>query len=129
MKIAVTTSGDSVFQHFGQCKEFTLFDIQNGEIAKKTTLDASGSGHSALAGFLATSGADTLICGGLGAGARQALAASGIKVIPGVTGNIEESIKRFLKGEPIGDPDFACTDHEHHHENGGEHSCNCNCEH
>ena len=129
MKIAVTTSGNSVFQHFGQCKEFTLFDIRDGEIAGKTVLDASGSGHSALAGFLAASGADTVICGGLGEGARQALAAAGIEVVPGVTGSIEEAVRRYLRGEPMGDPDFQCTDHEHHHEHHGEHSCNCNCGH
>ena len=76
----------------------------------------------ALAGFLAAQGVDTLICGGIGAGARQALAQAGIRLFPGVQGPADEAVKSLLAGTLAYDPDTVCT---HHHGEGHEagHSC------
>ena len=40
-------------------------------------VDTNGSGHGALAGFLAAHRVEALICGGIGSGARAALAELG----------------------------------------------------
>ena len=74
MKIAVTYEKGQVFQHFGHCGEFKLYEVENGKIISSQVVSATGSGHGALAGFLKGLGADTLICGGIGGGARTALA-------------------------------------------------------
>ena len=47
-------------------------------------MDTNGSGHGALAGFLAAQGVDTLICGGIGGGAQAALAEANIRLLGGV---------------------------------------------
>lgn len=125
MKIAVTHSNGTVFQHFGHCKEFKIYEIENGNIVSSKVLNSLGSGHGALAGFLRLVGAEALICGGIGGGAREALAEAGIKLYPGVEGGCDESVQALLAGSLDYDPDKTCNhhhDHDHGHDCSG-HSC------
>lgn len=124
MRIAVTYDEGKVFQHFGRTETFALYDVEGGEI-KKSIISAPENGHSALAGFLASLGVDALICGGMGMGARNALAEAGITVYGGVEGDADEAVKAFLKGALAYDPSAACS-HHGHGEAGhscGEHHC------
>lgn len=125
MRIAITTENGNIFQHFGKCKEFTIYEVSDGRVLNKMVLDASDSGHSALAILLHNSGVDTLICGGIGGGAREALKQNGIELIPGVTGSADEAISSYLSGKSIGDPDFVCNHHDHDHEHQHGHDCQC----
>jgi predicted Fe-Mo cluster-binding NifX family protein len=120
MKIAVTTDGNQIFQHFGKCPTFTVFTVENGAIQGKTAMDASQNGHSALTGFLKSSGVDTVICGGIGDGARQMLSSAGIELISGVEGNIENAVTAYLSGN-LSDLGGACNHKEHGH----DHVCDC----
>lgn len=120
MKIAVTYENGNVFQHFGHTEQFKLFDVENGNIVKEQIVDTNGQGHGALAGFLSESGVDTLICGGIGGGAKNALADAGIKLFCGVMGKADDAVKSYLKGSLEFNPDFHCEHHEHH---GEGHSC------
>ena len=78
MRIAVTYENGNIFQHFGHTEQFKLYDVDNGSIVKSEVVDSDGFGHGALAGFLKQLGTDTLICGGIGGGAQNALAEAGI---------------------------------------------------
>ena len=82
MKIAVTYENGQVFQHFGHTEQFKLYTVENGQITDSQVVDTNGSGHGALATFLKAHGVDTLICGGIGGGARTALAQAGISCTP-----------------------------------------------
>lgn len=120
MKIAVTTDGTQIFQHFGKCPVFTLYTVSDGVIHKKETIDASQNGHAALTGFLQSAGVDTVICGGIGEGARQMLSSAGIRLVSGITGNIDTAVKAFLADE-LHDQGGAC----HHEEHSEGHTCDC----
>jgi Uncharacterized conserved protein len=122
MKIAVTTEGDQIFQHFGQCPTFTVFTVQGENITDKTLINASGSGHGALGGFLKNTSVDVVICGGIGGGARQMLSDVGIKLISGMDGNIEDAVAAYIKGE-LQDNGGSCS----HHDHGEGHSCEHQC--
>ncbi|WP_368257382.1 NifB/NifX family molybdenum-iron cluster-binding protein, partial [Intestinimonas butyriciproducens] len=74
MKIAVTYENGTVFQHFGHTEQFKVYQVEDGRVTGTEILDTNGSGHGALAGFLRDAGVEALICGGLGMGARNALA-------------------------------------------------------
>ena len=78
MKIAVTYENGQIFQHFGHCAQFKFYQVEEGKVVSAQVVSAGGSGHGALAGFLTEQGADTLICGGIGGGARTALAVAGM---------------------------------------------------
>ncbi|MEG0541941.1 MAG: NifB/NifX family molybdenum-iron cluster-binding protein [Angelakisella sp.] len=118
MKVAVTYENGQVFQHFGHCENFKLYEVENGAIQSSQVVSAVGSGHGALAGFLKSNGVDTLICGGIGGGARTALAEVNITLYPGVTGNADERVAELLSGSLLFNPDTVCN---HHHEGG--HTC------
>ena len=74
MKIAVTYENGEIFQHFGHTETFKIYDVTDGKITGTQIVDTNGNGHGALAGFLVENGVDTLICGGIGGGAQNALA-------------------------------------------------------
>ena len=83
MKIAVTFENGQVFQHFGHTEQFKLYEVEGGKIVSSEVIDTNGSGHEALADFLAQRGVGALVCGGIGDGAQAALSASGIEICSG----------------------------------------------
>ena len=71
MRIAVTYENGEIFQHFGHTEQFKIYDVEDGNIISSEVMDAGGSGHGALAGFLSTLKVDVLICGGIGGDSTQ----------------------------------------------------------
>lgn len=125
MKIAVTCVNGEVFQHFGHCPSFLICDVENGKIVNSTMVDSSSSGCGALAGFLADLGVEVVICGGIGGGAKNHLAASGLQVLPGASGNALAQVESYIEGTLNYDPDSECDHHDHddNHQCHGHHQC------
>ena len=121
MRIAVTYENGEIFQHFGHTKQFKLYDVADGKIVTEQIVDTNGSGHGALAGFLKAAQADALICGGIGMGARNALAEAGITLYGGVNGSADAAAQALAQGSLQFDPDAKCDHHGHHH--GEDHDC------
>lgn len=119
MKIAVTYANGQVFQHFGHTEEFKIYEVEDGKIVSAEVVNTNGQGHGALAGFLKAHGVDTLICGGIGGGARNALAEAGIRLFPGAAGAADEQVASYLAGSLNYDPNTQC----HHHGHGEGHTC------
>ncbi len=122
MKIAVTYEAGQVFQHFGHTEQFKLYTVEDGKVVSEEVVDTNGSGHGALAGLLNGFHVDTLICGGIGAGAQMALAEAGIRLYGGVSGSADEAVQALLAGGLSYNPDVRCDHHDHEHADGG-HSC------
>lgn len=120
MKIAVTYDRGNVFRHFGQTTQFKIYEVEDKHVISQDIVDTNGDGHGALAGFLTRLGVKTLICGGIGAGARNALSEAGIQLYPGVEGNADEAVNSLLSGSLQFDPETQCS---HHHEEGEDHDC------
>ena len=120
MKIAVTYENGKVFQHFGHTEQFKLYDVEEGKVVSSQVVDTNGSGHGALAGFLGEHGVDVLICGGIGGGARNALAQAGIQLFPGASGDADAQVEALLADRLSYDPDTVCA---HHHDHGEGHDC------
>lgn len=130
MKIAVTYENGQVFQHFGRTAQFKVYEIENGSVVKSEVVGTDGRGHSALAQVLTELKADTLICGGIGGGAQLALAAEGIRLCAGVSGDADEAVRAFLANELNCVENAQCDhhDHEHHHDHDcGSHGCGGHC--
>ena len=116
--IAVTMEDGQIFQHFGHTRWFELYEIKGGAVASHRTLDAEGSGHSALGGLLRANGEILHSCGGTGGGAKNDLAAAGIELISGVSGPVDEAVKLYPEGKLHDDPSAECRHHDH-----GAHEC------
>ena len=127
MKIAVTYENGRVFQHFGHTEQFKIYQVEDGKVTASQVVETAGSGHGALAGFLRDQGVDTLICGGIGGGAKTALAQAGIQLYGGVSGNTDQAVEDLLAGKLVFQPDILCSHRgENHHHEGhscGEHGC------
>ena len=122
MKIAVTYENGQVFQHFGHTEQFKLYDVEDGKIVREAVVGTNGSGHGALAGFLKSHGADTLICGGIGGGAQAALAEAGVELCSGAEGDVDAAVEAYLNGT-LTSAGATCDHHDH--EEG--HSCGGHC--
>ena len=123
MKIAVTYENGQVFQHFGHTEQFKLYDVENGAVVSSRVVDTNGGGHGALAGFLREHGVEALICGGIGGGARNALAQAGITLYPGAAGDADEAVAALLAGT-LASADGATCDHHHGEDHAcGDHGC------
>lgn len=126
MKIAVTYEDGNIYQHFGHTAEFKIYTIEDGRVVDSQVIGTGVSGHGALAGVLAQEGILALICGGIGGGARIALAQAGIAVYGGCSGDADEAAQAFADGVLLFDPNARCSHHDAHHGEGhtcGSHGC------
>ena len=129
MKVAVTYQNGSIFQHFGHTEEFKLYNVEGDRIVSTEIISSEGSGHGALAEILAAHGVDTLICGGIGAGAQNALAQAGIRLYGGVSGDADGAVESLIFGMLSYDPNVSCNHHgpghvcDSHGCGGHGHSC------
>lgn len=128
MRIAVTFENEQVFQHFGQTERFKVYDVVDGKVLTTSVVNTNGSGHGALADILKKGNIDTLICGGIGAGAQRAVAEANIKLYGGVTGNADKAVEDMIAGTLVYNPNVECNHHgEHHHSHGHGHECSGDC--
>ena len=126
MRIAVTYENGEIFQHFGHTRQFKVYDVKEDKILSAQVIDTAGSGHGALAGVLTALNADVLICGGIGGGAQMALAAAGIRLFGGVSGDADAAVEAFITGKLAFNPNVRCDHHDHSHGEGhtcGSHGC------
>ena len=108
-------------------EQFKLYDIENGKVVASEVVGTNGSGHGALAGFLAEQQVQVLICGGIGGGAQNALAQAGIKLFGGCSGNADQAVEALLEGQLNYDADVKCSHHDHEHGEGGHQCGNHGC--
>ncbi len=128
MKIAVTYDAQTgeIFQHFGRTENFKVYEVEVGQVREAHVEGTNGQGHGALAVVLKNLDVETLICGGIGGGAQQALKTQGIRFYGGCSGQADQAVEDFLAGKLAYQEDIQCAHHEHHHpgEGGcGHHDC------
>ena len=126
MRIAVPYLEGMIFQHFGHTQEFKVYDVEDKKVISSQVVSTNGSGHGALAQVLTSLNVDVLICGGIGGGAKNALANAGITLYGGVMGGCDDAVRDFLNGILLFNPNVQCTHHNHEHQEGhtcGDHGC------
>ncbi len=65
-RIAIPTSNGFLDEHFGHCQQFTLLDIEDGNITSKNEIDAPPHQPGLLPPWLAEKGVTDVIAGGMG---------------------------------------------------------------
>jgi len=112
MKVAVTTSGEDlsgpVEPHFGRCPRFIVVDTETMEfeIIQNTAVSSAHGAGIAAAQLVASRGVKAVLTGNVGPNAYSALSSSGIKILTGISGIVEDAVRRFSSGElePISGP-------------------------
>lgn len=119
MRIAVAYEPNGeIFQHFGRTEAFKIYEINNGSVDTIGMLPSGDAGHGALTGLLKAADVDALICGGIGGGARMALAEEGIALYAGVSGSADEAVESLSKGTLEAQSTASCSQHGESHECG-----------
>ena len=105
MKIAVSSSGKTLQSlmepRFGRCPYFVIVDTDSMENETVPNL-AVGSAHGAgvrAAQLIASKGVKVILTGNVGPNAYNALTASSIDIVTGVTGKVEDAVKKYSRGE------------------------------
>jgi len=98
MRVAISTDGSDVSAHFGRCPHFTIVDIENNNIIKRETIENPGHHPGFLPKFLSEQGVNAIVAGGMGQRAAGLFAECGIEVVTGVTGNIDNTVKKLAEG-------------------------------
>lgn len=127
MRVATTYDNGNIFMHFGRSEQFKIYDIQDDKVLNEQVVGTGGTGHGALAGLLANGGVDTLICGGIGGGAINALTQAGITVYAGAQGNCDACVEALIAGTLAQTGEATCDCHGHDHEHTHEHGESCGC--
>lgn len=112
MRIAVTSKGKELGSEtdprFGRCRFFLIVepDTMEFKAVENTSAEAMGGAGPQASQTISRLGAEVLITGNVGPNAFQALKASGIKVMVGAKGTVEDAVSDFKQGklEEIMDP-------------------------
>ncbi len=119
MKIALPSRQNMIDDHFGHCEAFTIFTIdENKEIVSKEMLPSpAGCGcKSNIAQTLSEMDVSLMLAGNMGEGAVRVLDFSGIEVIRGCSGDVNDVVAKWLSGT-LTDSGVGCDAH------GEGHSC------
>lgn len=109
-KIAVSVDTDEglkspVSQHFGRCPYYVVVEVEADKIVANTVHKNpyAGSHRSGvMPEFIRSLGADVIISGGMGPRAIGFFQQLGIEPQTGVTGTVEEVVRRYIAGEAGG---------------------------
>jgi predicted Fe-Mo cluster-binding NifX family protein len=116
MRVAIVLENDKISQHFGKSNCIGIYEV-NQSVSLMHKIEGFTHEHGGIPTRILEEKVDVVICGNLGAQAKQKMMNQGIKVISGVSGNVDEVLLKFKNDELISSID-TCQDgnHEHHHE-------------
>ncbi|MGI6765751.1 MAG: NifB/NifX family molybdenum-iron cluster-binding protein [Lentihominibacter sp.] len=113
LRIAVAIENGKVAGHFGHCESFIIFDTDDNKIVKSETIANPGHKPGFLPNFLADSGVNVIISGGMGGGAVEIFNERNIEVILGASGDAKSSAEAYLQGS-LKSTGSTCHEHQHH---------------
>jgi len=117
MKVAIAKDGDMVSDHFGHCKEYALFVVENSKITLRKNLVSPGHEPGKLPALLTDRKVTHVLAGGMGSKAVDLFCQNKIEVFLGVQGPIETVIHDFIAGK-IAQGGNSCTHDTDHGECG-----------
>jgi predicted Fe-Mo cluster-binding NifX family protein len=101
MKIAVPVWNDSVSNVFDFAGRLLLVELDNGKELSRSEVPLRVQSLPERAGGLKQLGVNVLLCGAISRALANMVTASGIEVLPYVTGRVEEVLQAYLTGQLI----------------------------
>lgn len=98
MRVAISTGGNYVAEHFGRCPSYTIIDIEDNKVVNAQVVNNPGHMPGAIPQMMHKLGVDIMIAGGMGPRAINFFQEYGIETIVGVQGDIDDVIEKLLDG-------------------------------
>jgi ATP-binding protein involved in chromosome partitioning len=99
MRYALPTENGKLAMHFGHAGEFTLIDVENGQISRTQAVTPPPHEPGLLPRWLKEQGATVIIAGGMGQRAQGLFAENGIQVVVGAEAvPVEDLVRQHLAG-------------------------------
>jgi predicted Fe-Mo cluster-binding NifX family protein len=99
MKVAIPVYGDYASSVFDFAHKLLLVDIENGHDLNRSEVTLIPESVPQRAARLKSLGVDLLICGAISQPLMYMLTGSGIKVLPYVTGRVDELLQAYMTGQ------------------------------
>ena len=131
MKVCIPTMGNNgmdefVGEHFGRVPTYTIVDTKtnNVNVIDNTSEHTGGSGYPPE--IIAKTGAEVMLCGGLGHRAIGMFEELGIMVYVGASGTVKDAVRMWQDGklQPATDEN-ACKQHAFREEGREHHGHHC----
>ena len=106
MKIAIPVWNDCVSNVFDFAHRLLLVGIENGREVNRSEVELKAESLPQRAGSLKNLGVDVLICGAISRALTTMITASGIQVLPYVTGGVDDVLGAYLTGQ-LAKPQFS----------------------
>lgn len=105
MRIAIPVWSGRVSNVFDFAHRLLLVNIQEGQETDRREIAIEQDLPVSRAALLSRHSVDLLICGAISRALAELVATAGIKVMPSVTGPVEDVLAAYLNGRPL-DPRF-----------------------
>ncbi|MCK4993940.1 MAG: NifB/NifX family molybdenum-iron cluster-binding protein [Candidatus Omnitrophica bacterium] len=99
MKIAISTDGNVVAEHFGRCPSYTMLEMDGDNVVSRSIVENPGHEPGRIPQFLNEQGANYIISGGMGMRAIGFFNEFKIKTILGISGTIDDVIEKLKQGK------------------------------
>ena len=106
MKLAIPIYNSNISNVFDFAHRLLLVDIENGKEANRSEVALESRLLPQRAGQLKNLGVDVLVCGAISRVLANMVTASGIQVLPYVTGSIDDVLQAYLTGQ-LAKPEFS----------------------
>ena len=101
MKIAIPIYNDSVSNVFDFATRFLLVEIENGKEANRSEIALESQLLPQRVGQLKNLEVDVLVCGAISRALACMVTASGIEVLPYITGQVDDVLQAYLTGQLV----------------------------
>ncbi len=115
IKIAVASEDEMISGHFGHCKNFNVYEIEDGRIVGSELIPNPEHRPGFLPGFLSEKGVTVVLAGNMGRSAQNLFKEKNIEVVVGAEGKAEDAVAAYLAGELVSDGSTCGQHHRHHH--------------
>jgi len=106
MKIAIPVWNGFVSSVFDFAHKLLLVDIENAKVVNQSEVALESQSLPQRTGNLKNLGVDVLICGAISQALANMVTASGIQVLPYVTGEVDNVLQAYLTGQLV-QPQFT----------------------
>ena len=101
MKIAIPIYNDSISNVFDFAHRLLLVEIENGKEANRSEVALESQLLPQRVSQLKSLGVDILVCGAISRVLANMVTASGIQLLPYVTGRIDDILQAYLAGQLV----------------------------